>query len=828
MKIDLKKLLPHLIAIAAFAIVSILFCKPAFEGKVLQQHDIVSVNGMEKNAFDYKEKFGHLPLWNTNLFSGMPNYQVAIEGPNYLLNFNKIIALGLPKPANFFFIACICFYLLCIAFRCNPFVGIFGALAFAYSTYDPVIISAGHETKMMAIAYAPALLAGLVWLYEKKYWIGIAVTTLFATMEVTSNHPQINYYVFIAVVFMTLSYIIHWVKNKEWKHMAIALSLALVGAVIGISNAGVTFLTTYDYAKFTMRGGKTIETTDKGIVQKKTTGLDNDYAFQYSLGKGETVTLMMPNSYGGSSSQTFDENSNLVKQLVEKNIPEANALQLASSLPKYWGGIVEGTAGPVYLGVISCLLFIVALVVLKTQHKWWILAAVIFTIFMAWGKYFPAFNDFLFNTLPLYSKFRAPSMALVIPQLLVPLLAVLCLQQILFTQTTEEFLKNNFKKILFTFGGLVVFIGILYLMNDYKAPVDKEIIAAYSGAQGGADISRMIISGMIADRKEMFSGDLLRVLGFAVLLAALLYFRRRKIISSLVVVIILVLISTGDLFITGKKYLGEDNYTDADTYTETNFKTSQADALILEDKDPHYRVYNLAPDRFNESKTAYYHRSIGGYHAAKLRLYQDLIETQLSKNPMNMAVLNMLDTKYFLLPDQQTGAVTVQKNDSAMGAAWFVKQLQTVNGPVEEIKALDKFDPAQTAFIDKDQNAALAQPSFDSSAKIKLTKYNNDEIEYESDAKSEQFAVFSEIYYSAGWNAYIDGKKTPHYKVNYLLRGMPVAAGHHVINFKFEPASYKTGYTLATIGNILLYLLLIGGIYMSFRKKELQIWMSDT
>ena len=249
MKIDLKKLLPHLIAIAAFVIVSILFCKPAFQGKVLQQHDIVSVNGMEKNALDYKEKFGHLPLWNTNLFSGMPNYQVAIEGPNYLLNFSKIMSLGLPKPANFFFLACICFYLLCIAFRCNPFVGIFGALAFAYSTYDPVIISAGHDTKMMAIAFAPALLAGLVWLYEKKYWIGIAVTTLFATMEVTANHPQINYYVFIAVGFMTLSYIIRWVKNKEWKHMVIALSLALVGALIGISNAGVTFFTTYDYAK---------------------------------------------------------------------------------------------------------------------------------------------------------------------------------------------------------------------------------------------------------------------------------------------------------------------------------------------------------------------------------------------------------------------------------------------------------------------------------------------------------------------------------------------------------------------------------------------------
>jgi len=759
----------------------------------------------------------------------MPAYQIFLDARTHILvgYLGNVITLGLPKPISFFFLASICFYLLCIAFRCNPFVAIFGALAFAYSTYDPVIISAGHETKMMAIAFAPALLAGLVWLYEKKYWIGLAVTTFFATMEVTSNHPQINYYVFIAVVFMTVSYIIMWVKNKEWKHMAIALSLAAIGAMIGIFNSGVTFLTTYDYAKYTMRGGKTIETTDKGIVQKKTSGLDNDYAFQYSLGKGETVTLMMPNSYGGSSSQTFDENSNLVKQLVEKNIPENNAVQLASSLPKYWGGIVEGTSGVVYLGAITCLLFIIALFVVRSPHKWWIAAAVVFTIFMAWGKYFPAFNEFLFNTLPMYSKFRAPSMALVVPQLLVPLLAALCLQQILFTEKTEEFLKANFKKILYAVGGLIVLIGIIYLMNDYSAPVDKDIIAAYSSAQGGAETSRMIISGMIADRKEMFSGDLLRLLGFAVLVAALLYLRSKKIISSLVVVIILIVISTGDLFITGKKYLGEDNYTDADTYTETNFKPTQADALILQDKDPHYRVYNLAPDRFNESKSAYYHRSIGGYNAAKLRLYQDLIETQLSKNPMNMAVLNMLDTKYFLFPDQQTGVVNVQKNDSAMGAAWLVKEIKTVNGPVEEIKALDKFDPAQTAFIDKAQNANIPQITFDSTAKIKLTKYNNDEAEYESDTRSDQFAVFSEIYYSAGWNAYIDGKKMPYYKVNYLLRGMPIPVGHRVIDFKFEPVSYKTGYTLATIGNILLYLLLIGGIYMSFRKKELK-QMSDT
>ena len=826
MKIDFKKLLPHIIAIAVFAIVAILFCKPAFEGKTLQQHDIVSVNGMSKNALDYREKFGTLPLWNTNLFSGMPNFQVLIEGPNFLPNFGSILSLGLPKPANFFFLACLCFYILCIALRTNPYIGIFGALAFAYSTYDPVIISAGHDTKMMAIAYAPALLGGLIWLYERKYWIGLAVTSLFATLEITSNHPQINYYFFIAIAFMTLSYIITWVKNKEWKHMAIALSLALVGALIGVCNAGVTFLTTYDYAKYTMRGGKTVETSETGAtVNKKTTGLDRDYAFRWSLAKGETVVLLMPNAYGESSSQTLDENSNVIKKLVDNNVPEPDAMQMAASLPKYWGGMSsssETTSGPPYLGVLVCLIFVVGAVVINSKHKWWLLAAVLIGILMSWGQFFPSFNNVLFDVLPMYDKFRAPSMALVIAQLLVPILAVLALQQILFTAKTEEFLNKNFKKILYALGGLIVLLGLVYLMNDYSAPVDKEITAAYSGAQGGDQLGRMIISGMMADRKEMFSADLLRVLGFAVLLAALLYLRRRKIISSLVVVITIMVITAGDLFITGKKYLGEDNYIEKESYIEANFAPSQADAMILQDKDPHFRVYNLAQDRFFESKTSYYHRSVGGYHAAKLRLYQDLIETQLSKNPINMGVMNMLDTKYFLVPDPQTRNVNVSKNDSAMGAAWFVKQVQPVNGPVEEIKALDNFDPAQTAFIDKSQNANIPQITFDSSATIKLTKYTNDEIEYVSDAKSDQFAVFSEIYYSAGWNAYVDGKKTPHYKVNYLLRGMPVPAGHHTIVFKFEPASYKTGYTMATVGNILLYLFLIGGIYMSFRKKELK------
>ncbi|MCU7550353.1 YfhO family protein [Chitinophagaceae bacterium LB-8] len=817
-----QKLLPHLIAIVTFLVFALIFCQPALEGKVLQQHDIVGAKGMSQDAINHYNKYGNLPLWNTHLFSGMPNYQVLIKSPDVLISFIHVLSLGLPEPANFFFLACVCFYILCLAFRANPYVGIFGALAFAYATYNPVIISAGHSTKMAALCFAPALLAGLVWLYEKKYWIGIAVTALFAAAEVTANHPQINYYLLIAAGFMTISYLIRWIKNGEWKHTAIALSLAVLGAVLGVAAAAVTLFPTYEYAKYTMRGGKNIETSQTGgVVEKKTTGLDQDYAFMWSIAKSEVVTLFMPHAFGGSSSETFDEESKLVKELADKNIPENAAVQLASSLPKYWGGL-ESTSGPAYIGALSFLLFAIGLAILRSHHRWWILAAVVLGIFMAWGKYFSGFNSILFDVLPMYSKFRAPSMALVIPQLLVPLMAVLCLQKLLF-QMDEEQLKNNFKPILYAAGGLVALAGFIYLVNDYGSPIDEQIIAAYS-QQGGGDTGHMIVSSLKAARKSMFGSDIMRLIGFGLLLLGLLYFRMKKVLSPVVVAVVLLVANTIDLFAIGKKYLSEDVYVDKDAYTDLNFKLTAADQAILKDTDPHFRVYNLSPDRFSESRTSYYHRSLGGYHPAKLRIYQDLIETQFSKNSLNMPVLNMLDTRYFLIPDQQgSGSINIQKNDSAMGAAWFVKTLHPVNGPVEEIKALDNFDPKHTAFFDKTtQNITASQVAFDSTATIQLTHYNNDTIEYVTNAATPQFAVFSEIYYPAGWNAYIDGKKTDHYKVDYVLRGMPIPAGKHTITFRFEPQVYKTSYNLVFWGMIIVYILFFGGIIMSIRKKELQ------
>ncbi|TKK68927.1 hypothetical protein FC093_09540 [Ilyomonas limi] len=818
-----KKLLPHLIAIIIFLVVAMVYCKPALQGQVLEQTDIVHWRGMAQSAFDYKEQHGHFPLWNTHLFSGMPNYQVYLYGKSFLIDFNKVFTLGLPKPISYFFLACICFYILCVTLGTNYIIGILGSLAFAYCSYDPVIISVGHESKMMAIAYMPALLAGLILLYERRYVIGLCLTALFATMEISANHPQINYYFIIVAGFMTLAYIIKWVQSAQWKHMAIALSLALIGGGIGVGNAAITLLTTAEYSKYTIRGGKTLENTGTTLKDVKTTGLDLDYAFSYSLGKIEAANLMLPNAFGGSGGERLNENSNIVSALTARGVPEENAVQLVQYLPKYWGGI-GGPAGPVYLGAIICVLFVIGLVVVKNEHKWWILAAAAFSIFMAWGSYFLSFNELLFKYLPLYNKFRAPSMALVIPQLLFPILAVLCLQKIFIIDTPEQ-LQKSFKKILYAVGALFAVLLLIYIGNDYLSPNDDSIKSMLSQITGNnQDISTVVFNGLLADRKAMFGADLARAFIFALVTLAALFLYARKLVKPVYLIILLLIVNTGDLLAVDSKYLNASNYEEPDNY-QVNFSPTIAEQQIMKDTSPHYRVYNLAPDRFQESLTAYYLRCIGGYHPAKLSIYQDLIENQISKG--NMHVLNMLDTKYFIIPPQQqnqaqaAAQATVQRNASALGACWFVRDIKFVNGPAEEMKALDNFDPAQTAIVENSFKSLINNASAtDSSATIQLLSYDPDDIKYTSQSNTNRFAVFSEIYYPAGWNAYIDGKKVDYCKVNYALRGLSIPAGKHSIEFKFEPSSYYTGQTLVYIASIALWLCIIAALLYWWRKNQ--------
>lgn len=828
----LKKILPHFIAVVLFIVVSVLFCKPILDGNVMNQHDTVGWKGMAQNSFEYKKTHGHFPLWNPNLFSGMPNYQVAMSGKTVLPDATKIFSLGLPKPINFFFLACICFYILCLAFRTHPIVGMLSALAYAFSTYNPVIIAAGHDTQMLATAFMPLLIAGLLFTYEKIYWMGLALTTIGTTIVIGVNHLQVSYYCFLISVIITLGYMVVWIRQKQWQHILKAGAITAAAAVVGIATSAITLMTTSEYSKYTMRGGKNISIEGDSVKAVNTKGLDTAYAFEYSLGKAETFTLLMPNAFGGGSYARFGEGSKIAKKLIDKGVPDTNAEQVAQNMPKYWGKIF--TAGPAYLGVFIFLLGVLGFVVVKSPLRWGLLAATLLGIFMTWGKYFAGFNVFLFENLPFYNKFRAPSFAQVIPQLTLGIMAALTLHRLLFADDGKEYLKKNFKPILYTLGGVFGLIAIVYIGMDYSMAVDKEIIAGYT--QNGSDeFGRLIVNGLKAERKAMFGGQILRALGLALLGAGVLWLYAKNKIKSLITAIILLTISTLDITLVSYKYFNNENdqfsmrpdseklFVSADDYTNSNFSPSAYDNIILQDKSPHYRVFNMlgtsSGSPFSESRTSYFHKSVGGYHPAKLRIYQDVIEKYFSSNT-NPGILNMLNTKYVITQNPFTGGDTLIKREEAFGPCWLVKHVNLVNSPVDAIKEIGKTNLRDTAIAEASFSKNVVQPQWDSTASIQLKNFDNDAIEYEVNGAGPQFAVFSEIYYPLGWNAYLDGKKAEYINVNYILRGMSVPAGKHSIKFVFEPASYKKGANIGFISSILVALFFVGGLFMAWRTKN--------
>lgn len=817
----LKKLFPHIIAIVVFIIVAALFCKPALEGNVLNQDDVTKWKGIAQNSFDYKEKNGHFPLWNPNLFSGMPNYQIAMQGKSVLPDMMKILSLGLPKPLNFFFLACVAFYILCLALRVRPIIAMLGGLAYAFSTYNAVVISAGHDTQMFATAFMPLLLAGLILTFEKKYWLGLAVTTLAAYLQVGSNHLQITYYFFLVAAAVTICYLIIWIRKKEWKHIIVAGSITAIAGLIGLAGSAMTLMTTAEYTKYTMRGGKSIDLgKNRGDTVKiaKTSGLDTGYAFEYSLGKAESFTLLMPNAFGGDSYKHLSGKSKVISKLVKAGVDEGTAQQLATEqLPRYWGEL-PFTAGPAYLGVFICLLGLIGFVVVKNPLRWGLLAITLLGIILSWGKNFAGFNTFLFERLPLYNKFRAPSMAQVIPQLTITIVAILALQYLLYNEKSKELLQANFKKILYATGGLFVLLGLMYVMMDYSAGYDNEMLQGFAQQDKSGTVGRAVVQGLKADRQAMFGGQLLRALLFALILVGLLYFYMKGKIKAIVVAVSILVIGSAELLLTSKPYLPDEKYVSADELRSEHFVPTQSEQIIQKDTDPNFRVFNSGVNPVFDARTSSFFKSISGYHPARLRLYQDVLDRYLSRENVNPAVLNMLNAKYFIIYNQQSRSESVIPNPEAYGNCWLAKSIKVVNGPVEEFNALQNNNLRDTVVVDSSCRANAITP--DSAATIKMTKFDNDAIEYESNANSPQFAVFSEIYYPKGWNAYIDGKLTEYCKVNYLLRGLSLPAGKHNVKFVFEPASVTKGRSIMFIASILIIILFIGGIYMHFREMQ--------
>lgn len=819
-----KKVLPHLIALVVFIVVAMAFCWPAMEGNVLDQHDTVGWKGMAQNSFEYHEKNGTWPMWNPNLFGGMPNYQVALGGKSILPDTVQLLSLGLPKPVNFFFLACVFFYLLCIVLRVKPIIAMLAAIAYSLSTYNPVIVAAGHDTQMLATAFLPLVLAGLISLYEKKYWLGFALTTFGAYQQIAVNHLQVTYYLLIIAVLMSIGYLIKWIKEKDWKHIGIAGSIAIISAIIALAGNALVLKTTSEYSKFTMRGGKDVEIEGDSVKTVKTKGLDTSYAFEYSLGKAETFTLLMPNAFGGGSSKTLSENSNVVSKLLNRGVDETNAIQMATSLPKYWGALPY-TSGPAYLGVTIFLFGILGFVLIKSPLRWGLLAATLLGILMGWGKNFAGFNVFLFENLPLYNKFRAPSFAQVIPQVAMGIMAALALHQLLFIEKSKELIKQNLKPILYTLGGVFGVLALLYLGLSYNSPIDAQIIAGYTDKNGSDEMGRLIVSGLKADRKAMFGGQLLRTLGLIILAAGAIWLYLKNYIKPLVAAIIILIVSSFEIFSVSKAYLPSEAYVSTDDYQGKNFEASTVDKQIKQDTSAHYRVFNMVGtsngSSFSESRTSYFHKSVGGYHPAKLRIYQDIIEKYLSGAP-NPQIINMLNTKYVIVPDQQTGQPALIVNPDAYGACWLVNNIKVVEDRVASLKAIGVTNLKDTAILEKSAATGIAQPQRDSASYIKLVKFDNDKMEYEANCSGNQFAIFSEVYYPKGWNAYIDDKKVNYVNANYVLRGLSIPAGKHKVSFVFEPEAVKSGKSIMFIASILVLVSLIVGLFMAWKTAKKQ------
>ena len=821
-----KSALPHIIAVAIFAIVAIIYCKPALEGKVLQQSDITQWKGMAQDAFSYKEKYGYTPLWSNSMFGGMPAYQTTgVGGFEYSVGWiNQLLTLGLAEPISLFFLASICFYFLAQVLGFNTIISIIGALGYSYATYNPIIVSVGHITKMHSIAYLPLFIASLLVLYQKKYLLGGILTSVATVLLIQGNHIQIDYYGVLIAIFMSVYFLIIWIKNKEYTHILKTLGIGLTAGIIGLAVNAPLLLSTYEYGKESIRGGSKLITKDSKTTS---TGLNKDYALSYSMYKSEPLVLMFPNIYGGGSDpNAVDPANSKAIETLQQMQPQV-AQQLQSFLSFYWGGI-GFTAGPPYVGVIICFFALLGFSVKENKHKWWIAATIILSFLLSAGSYLESFNVFILNNIPFYNKFRAPSMIMVIPTLLLGIMALYGMAEI----ATETSLKNITKKYKISFilvGIILLSVLSIYFTSDFKSDGERNLIeqiAKIPDANQRAVFetpARDLVNAIATDRKGMIEGDVVKFFIYLLLIFALVFLAIKKVINQTILLIGFGILSMIDLFQVNLKYLKSDSFIEA-TENENAFALSPIDIALKKDTTQ-YRVLDMRGginNAFNGGAiVAYNHKTVGGYHAAKLSIYQDLIENQWYKFPNCMPTMNMLNTKYVISGNLENDTIP---NKDALGNVWFVKGIQFEQGPAEVMQRLDNFNPKDTAIIEqKDKIESLNNLESDENASIALVNNKNDEINYTSSSTKKQFAVFSEIYYNLGWKAYIDNVETPIVKTNYVLRGLVVPAGNHAIRFEFKPTTIKNSIIASTFASILLWLGIVAMIVMAYRNKQKSI-----
>lgn len=844
---DFKKLIPHGVAVALFLAVTLLFFQPLLQGKKLIQNDVSTFRGAAKEIQDFRAKNDEEPLWTNSMFGGMPSYQIStVYSSNVFIHIAKILhsLLGI---AAYLFVYLLGFYILLVSLKINPWLAIAGALAFAFSSYFIIIVEAGHNTKASAIGYMAPILAGVILSFRGKRLLGAAIMAFFLALELKSNHLQITYYLLFIVLLYGLFELIDAIKSKQLPPFFKSLGVLVIAAILAVGSNVTSIWMTYDYGKYTTRGVSDL-TFDK---DNKTGGLDRDYVTGWSYGVAETMTLLIPNFMGGPSQNEVGTDSETYQYLKKAGVP--NAKQIIKQLPMYWG-TQPFTSGPVYVGAIICFLFVFGLFSVKGNMRWWLLSATVLGITLSWGKNFMPLTNFFLDYFPGYDKFRTVSMTLVIAELTMPLLALIAVNRLFESKGKDQVeMLKSLKYSFFIVGGITLIYSMVpSLFNDFVGTSDAQL-----------ESSGFPMAEIRADRASLLQSDAMRSLVFIVLTAGMLFLFLKGKIKKEYGYVALIAFVLVDMWGVNKRYLNADNF-DTKKKLGIPYAANQANLSILstemqynpniqasineftvkleeEKKDgprhqraitqeemldiqfksmnenTNFRVMNLAVSTFNDVSTSYYHKSIGGYHGAKLKRYQELIEFQIGRN--NMEVLNMLNAKYFIVRGQDDQPVA-QTNVAALGNAWFVNQLKVVESPDSEITALSNFNPRIEAIVDKKYASEISKHvdlKYDSSATISMTEYRPNHLVYQSNASRQQLAVFSEIYYDDGWNAYIDGEPVEYFSVNYVLRALTIPAGEHVVEFKFEPSNYATGERISFACSTVLLLLVVIAGYREFK-----------
>ena len=816
----------HLAIIAAFLVICFVYFSPVLQGKAPAQSDVIQSKAMQKEIMEYKDKDGKGPLWTNQMFGGMPAYQIwvqyAYNGATYGI---ALITKTFPNPVGTVLLLLVGSYFLFIVLKVNPWLAAAGAIAFSFTTYNFVLIAAGHSNKALAIGFFAPIIASIILTLRGKLILGASLTALFLALEIRANHVQMTYYLFLSLLIFIGIEIYQAYKNKTLPVLGKAIGFLAAAVVLAVMVNASLLWTTTEYAAETNRGKSNLTN-----AQGQQESMSKDYAYNWSQGVGESFTFLIPNLYGGATSidELVKPESNMYKSLAEVTGGDPQQTtqaiqQLGSGLnmQQYWGE-KPGTSGGYYFGAIVCFLFVFGLFIVKSRLKWWVLATTVLFMLLSYGKNFPFVSDLFFNYFPLYNKFRAVESILAVVGLMVPILAFLAVKE---AQEGNIDQKTLVKKLTWSAGitgGFALLVALVpTLFFSFKTSNHLEIVQGLTQTTGNnAGLAQKIMDGLIKDRISIARADAFRsflfiVIGFGIVWAFITKKLNTQLAFGLLALAVLI-----DMWQVDRRYLNNANFESKNTLANY-FQPRDVDTFITADTDPNFRVYDQAVNTFSDASTSSFHKTIGGYHAAKLKRYDELIQNQFSKS-VNQDVLDMLNAKYFITQDPQNGSFKMSRNSTALGNAWFVSSVNVVPTADDALNGIDKIEPRFVALVEQKDAAFVPTATFKTDGNIQLTEYKPNHLSYTSDSKQAAFAVFSEIYYRGNkdWKAYIDGKETNHVQADYVLRGLAIPAGKHTIEFKFAPVSVVTGNKIDLGASIAMLLFIAFAFYQAAKAKK--------